>query len=500
MQTSNPTTVSLKSVKFLGEKFFHLVIEESPQAFLIVNRSRTILFTNKSTVKLFGYSHEELIGQPIEVLIPLKFRDHHPHHVENFFNEPQTRAMGSGRDLFGLRKDGSEVPIEIGLNPIETAEGIFTLASIIDITERKQADEKFRLVVEAAPNAMIMANEKGMIVLINRKTEDLFGYSRAELIGQPIEILVPRKFSENHVSYVKKFFTTPKARAMGSGRDLFGQRKDGSEVPIEIGLNPIAMPEGFFTLASIIDITERKSIENELRRSNAELEQFAYIASHDLQEPLRMVANYTQLLAEKYKGKLDEKADQYIFYSVDGAKRMQCLVADLLTYSRVESQGKELLPVDANKVLKEVLRVLGKSIRTKEAVIRNEILPTVLADEAQLHQLFQNLISNAIKFSGNKKPEVEIGAKLQNNRWLFSVKDNGIGIEMQYADRVFQMFQRLHTRDKYDGSGIGLTISKRIIERHQGNIWFESSLNEGTTFFFTLLPVQTKEKQNEHNG
>ncbi len=490
MQQSQARDLAPQIKEFLTEEHLQLILEATPQTILVVDRNRTILYVNKSIEALFGYSREELLGEVIEILVPETFRTHHPEYVENFFKEPQTRPMGKGRDLFGRRKDGSEVPIEIRLNPIETPKGnIFTLASIIDITDRKQSEERFRLVVEAAPSAMIMANQNGLIVLINQKVEHLFGYSRAELMGQPIEILVPKKFHSNHPEHVKNFFKEPQARAMGRGRDLFGRCKDGTEVPVEIGLNPLETPEGVFTLASIIDITARKRDEEELLRSNAELEQFAYIASHDLQEPLRMVANYTELLAEKYKGKLDEKADKYIFYSVDGAKRMQRLVADLLAYSRVGSQGKELIPVMVEKVLANVLNTLSQLIHDTGTLIHAETLPLVLADEEQLHQLFQNLITNAIKFRQAIRPQIHIRATLQNNFWVFSVKDNGIGIKMEYAERIFQMFQRLHTRNQYEGSGIGLTIAKRIVERHRGRIWLESEPEVGTTFFFTLLAV-----------
>lgn len=467
---------------------FRLVVEAAPNAMLVVDRNRQITMINRSTEALFGYKREELIGRAIEDLVPDRYRERHPAQVYGFFAEPKARAMGAGRELFGRRKDGSEVAIEIGLNPIETPDGLFTLASIIDITERKQADERFRLVVEAAPNAIVMVDSQGKIALVNRKAEDLFGYTRQELVGHAIEVLVPERF-RLHSAHVICFFMEPKARAMGAGRELFGKRKDGTEVPIEIGLNPIETAQGMFTLASIIDVSERRRREEELQRSNADLEQFAYIASHDLQEPLRMVASYTELLAQRYRGKLDERADKYIFYASDGAKRMQRLVADLLAYSRVGSQGKPLVPVQTESVLKGVLRLLRGTISELNATVEAGPLPTVMADEGQLGQLFQNLIGNALKFHREAPPRIEISAVMDGDRWLFTVKDNGIGIGMQYAERIFQMFQRLHERGKYEGSGIGLAITKRILERHGGKIWLESELGVGTTFYFTLQPV-----------
>jgi light-regulated signal transduction histidine kinase (bacteriophytochrome) len=233
---------------------------------------------------------------------------------------------------------------------------------------------------------------------------------------------------------------------------------------------------------------EQRMAENtlELCRSNAELEQFAYIASHDLQEPLRMVASYTELLAQRYQGQLDERADKYIKYAVDGAKRMQRLVNDLLTFSRVGRNERPTQPTDLNEVVGTVLKNLGHAVSKSGATIETRNLPTVMADDVQIGQVFQNLIGNAIKFHAERAPHIRINAERTTGKWLCSVADNGIGIEAQYSERIFQMFQRLHDRETYEGSGIGLAIAKKIVERHGGKIWFESEPGKGTTFFFTL--------------
>ena len=471
---------------------FRAIVESAPNAIVLIDRQRRITLVNRKSEELFGFQRHELVGRAIETLLPERYRSAHPGHVDGFFARPEARAMGSGRELFALRKDGTEIPVEIGLSPIETPEGLFTLASIIDITERRRAQERFQLVVEAAPNAMIMIDGQRRICLVNRRAEELFGYPRDEIVGQLIEALVPERYRAAHPEHVHGFSARPEARPMGAGRELHGLRKDGSEVPIEIGLNPLETADGHFVLASVIDITERKRNEDELRRSNAELEQFAYVASHDLQEPLRMVANYTELLAQRYRGQLDDRADKYIHYASDGARRMQRLVTDLLAYSRVGSQGKPLLPVQSGLVLSAVVQSLQRLIRETEATIVHDALPLVLADEVQLHQLLQNLLSNAIKFRADKPPRVAITAVPYGSRWQFCVADNGIGIDMQYADRIFQMFQRLHELGKYDGSGIGLAIAKRIVERHGGSIRVESQAGVGTRFLFTLQGVQAE--------
>jgi light-regulated signal transduction histidine kinase (bacteriophytochrome) len=223
----------------------------------------------------------------------------------------------------------------------------------------------------------------------------------------------------------------------------------------------------------------------DLERSNKDLEQFAYVASHDLQEPLRMVSSYTQLLAQRYEGQLDEKAKKYIDYAVDGAVRMQRLINDLLTYSRVSTRGKPLEPIDASSVLGETIGNLYAAIQESRAIVTNDDLPTVRADAGQLLQVFQNLIANAIKFHGTDSPRIHVSARDAGHEWIFSVRDNGIGIDPQYKESLFVIFRRLHTRQEYPGTGIGLAVCKRIVERHGGRIWFESEPGKGTTFFFT---------------
>lgn len=384
---------------------------------------------------------------------------------------------------------------QAGLFPSAFGTAVLTLSNIALLVAAvvwsarsvSSAEERFQVAVEASPSGMLMVDARGAIVLVNTETERLFGYARGELLGQPVEMLVPERVRDAHRAERAGFVEAPTARPMGAGRDLHGRRKDGSIFPLEIALNPVPTHAGIVILGSIVDITERKRQENELRRSNADLEQFAYVASHDLQEPLRMVASFTELLRQRYEGRLDEKADKYIHYAVDGAKRMQRLVADLLAYSRVGSQGKPLVPVAVRPVLERVLRSLQHSIDEAGAAVETPPeLPTVLADEGQLHQLLQNLIANAIKFRSERALHVLVDARPANGRWRFEVRDNGIGIEPRYAERVFGMFQRLHERDRYDGSGIGLALVKRIVERHGGTVWLESEPDRGTSFFFTL--------------
>jgi light-regulated signal transduction histidine kinase (bacteriophytochrome) len=224
----------------------------------------------------------------------------------------------------------------------------------------------------------------------------------------------------------------------------------------------------------------------ELERSNTELEQFAYVASHDLQEPLRMVTSYLQLLQRRYQGKFDDKADKYIYFAVDGASRMQVLINDLLEFSRVTTRANEHEPTDCEFILNQVLSGLELYIKENGAIVSHDPLPEIMADNTQLTQVFQNLIANGIKFHGEEAPKIHISAEKKASEWLFSVKDNGIGIDPQYSEKIFEVFKRLHKKEEYPGTGIGLAVCKKIVERHGGRIWVESELGKGSTFYFTL--------------
>jgi PAS domain S-box-containing protein len=370
-----------------------------------------------------------------------------------------------------------------------------------DLTARRaavehlaQMESRYRGLLEAAPDAMVVVNPAGYIVLLNVQAEKQFGYSRDELLGQKVKNIIPEGFAERLIADALRSAEDARAQKIGTGIELSGRRKDGSAFPIEIMLSPLESPEGFLVTAAIRDISVRKQSEahlllkmDELNRSNEELRQFAYIASHDLQEPLRMVASYTQLLSRRYKGKLDADADEFIAYAVDGANRMQRLIQDLLTYSRVGTKGINLADISSEKALQHALANLHGAIGDSAAVVTHDPLPDVMADEGQLTQLFQNLVGNGIKYHSTELPRVHISAARQGGRkWLFSVKDNGLGIDKQYFERIFGMFQRLHKREEFAGTGIGLAICKKIVERHGSHISVESQPGQGSTFRFAL--------------
>lgn len=474
-----------------------LAVDAAPIAIVVVDAAGRLASVNAQAEQLFGYSREEIVGRSIEILVPQRFRGRHPELRGAFVSAPTARPMGAGRDLYGLRRDGSEVPIEIGLSPVTTSDGLFVLAAVIDITERKRAEERQGLVVEAAPNAMVMVNEQGDIVLLNAQAEQLFGYSREELFGTHIDRLIPDRFRDAHPGHRENFFARPSARAMGAGRDLFGLRKDGAEVPIEIGLNPITTAEGRFVLAAIIDITERRRAEElrilnagiqqhneQLAALNAELESFSYSVSHDLRAPVRAISGYAQAIAEDYGDRLDAEGNRLLGVVRDEASRMGDLIDDLLDFSRLGREPLEEGEVDMNVLARDVVRKLDPDGLTAVDV---GDLPAVRGDVAMLRLVWENLVSNALKYSAKESaPAIRISGEAANGEAVFEVADNGVGFDMRYADKLFGVFQRLHHADEFPGTGVGLATVNRIVMRHDGRAWGEGAVGEGARFYFAL--------------
>jgi len=483
------------------ERRYRGLLEAAPDAMVVVDEGGRIVLLNLQAESQFGYFRDELIGRKVTDIIPVGFAERLIADGTRTAAEALAQQIGMGIELIARRKDGSEFPIEIMLSPMESAEGILVTAAIRDISVRKRAEEqlarterRYRGLLEAAPDAMVVVDQDGRIVLVNVQAEKKFAYYRDELIGQPVTNIIPVGFAERLIADGLRSPEDALAQQIDTGIELVARCKNGIEFPIEIMLSPLESADGILVTAAIRDIAVRKRAEAhllekmaELHRSNEELGQFAYIASHDLQEPLRMVASYTQLLAKRYTGKLDSDADEFIAFAVDGANRMQRLIQDLLAFSRVSTAGTELGPVSSEHALSEALRNLSGIIGERGAVISSDRLPEVHADETQLAQMFQNLIGNAIKYQVRKIPKIHVSAaRSDDDIWLFSVKDNGIGIEKKYFERIFGMFQRLHGRDEFSGTGIGLAICKKIIERHGGSISVSSRPSHGSTFTFSL--------------
>ena len=490
-----------------SEAKYRGLLEAAPDAMVVVNVAGEIVLLNVRAEKEFGYSRDELIGQKVKNIIPEGFAERLIADGTRSAAEALAQQIGTGIELIGRRKDGSEFPIELMLSPLESAEGILVTAAIRDISVRKgaethlaQMEGRYRGLLEAAPDAMVVVNVAGEIVLLNVRAEKEFGYSRDELVGQKVKNIIPEGFAERIIADGTRSAAEALAQQIGMGIELIGRRKDGSEFPIELMLSPLESAEGILVTAAIRDISVRQKAEKhlvktvgELKRSNDELQQFAYVSSHDLQEPLRMVSSYTQLLAKRYKGRLDSDADEFIAYAVDGCNRMQGLIQDLLTYSRAGTNGKALHEISSEDALRVALTNLRPTIEQSGAVVTHDSLPAVTTDAPQLTQVFQNLVGNAIKYRGHEVPQVHVSATNNGgDEWIFSVRDNGLGIDPQYFERIFIIFQRLHGREEFEGTGIGLAICKKILERLGGRIWVESRPEKGSTFYFALPDTEEK--------
>ena len=370
-----------------------------------------------------------------------------------------------------------------------------------DTTTRTKAQAELSIVFDALKSTMvgvIIENLEGKINFVNPAFLTIFRYKdQKEVIGKNAAELFSSK-------KVRKFadLTAVIDKLKGDREEFNVHREDGSVFSVEVSCSNVTDLAGNIIgrMAFFVDVSERNKIKKklkrtvaELKRSNTDLQQFAYVASHDLQEPLRMVASYTQLLEKRYKDKLDTDAKEFIHFAVDGALRMQRLINDLLSYSLVSTRQKPVKPTDCNSVLGQVIANLSLTNEHNNDIITNDDLPTVMADESQMQELFKNLVGNAIKFRSEHAPRVHISAKQNGNKWLFSVQDNGLGIDPQYMDKIFLIFQRLHSKEEYPGTGIGLAICKRIVEHHGGKIWVDSDVGKGSTFYFTL-PVKREEK------
>ena len=483
------------------------LLEAAPDAMVVVNGRGDVVLLNLRAEQQFGYRRDELVGQPVTNIIPQGFAERLIADSERTAAEALAQQIGTGLELIGRRKDGTEFPIELMLSPLESADGVLVTAAIRDISARKgaeahlvQMEARYRGLLEAAPDAMVVVNEHGDVVLLNLQAEQQFGYRRDELVGQPVTNIIHKGFAERLIADGSRTAAEALAQQIGTGLELIGHRKDGTEFPIELMLSPLESADGVLVTAAIRDgtarreavaalelrlIMERAAVE--LARSNDDLQQFAYVAAHDLQEPLRMVSSYTQLLASRYRGRLDATADSYIEFAVDGAQRMQRLIEDLLAYCQVGTSAKDLHETSSEDALARALANLQTAIDESGGSVTSDPLPILIADPAQLTQLFQNLVGNSIKYRGTEPPHVHIAAsKSLAHEWVFSIADNGLGIDPRYFEKIFLMFQRLHGHSEFSGTGIGLSLCKKIAERHGGRMWVESEPGAGSTFYLAL--------------
>jgi PAS domain S-box-containing protein len=392
--------------------------------------------------------------------------------------------------------------VELSRSNAKLKEQADTLRKQAEVMQK--AEQKLRALLEAAPDAMLRCRDDGEIIMVNSPAEVLFGCSREKLISRNIRALVPGWTARFRPGWGEEPALS-KALPVERGVELHAFRENGETFPVEITFCPLQTEEGMVITSAIRDISERRKAEEQIRRlntnleervlerteelmrSNEELQQFAYVASHDLQEPLRTVSIYAQLLAKRYQGQLQGDADQFIGYIVESAARMETLIHDLLDFSRVDARGTDFFTrTSCESALTDAIQNVRSLIEESGAVITRESLPQVMGDPIQLTRLFQNLLVNSVKYRSEEAPRIHIAANAGDSEWLLSVKDNGMGIEPQYAEKVFGIFRCLQPRDKSTGSGMGLAICRKIVTRHEGRIWVDSALGKGATFYFTL--------------
>ncbi len=486
----------------LANAYNRSLIEASLDPLVTIGDDGKITDVNQSTETVTGFTRKELIGTDFLSYFtePIKAKEGY----QRVFNE------GSILDypLEIKSKNGNITPVLYNASVYKDESGkvIGVFAAARDITEiKKTAEENRKLanVVESSDDAIITKSLEGSILSWNKGAEQIYGYSKEEVIGKNISILAPSELKNEIEELIDKI----KSHENVHHYETLRLKKNGTLIDVSITLSPIFDDSGRLIAISNIsrDITERKTAERkledyrnsleekvekrteELARSNAELEHFAYIASHDLREPLRMITSFLQLLERRYKDKLDQDANEFIGYAVDGSRRLNDMITDLLEYSKVTSSEPILIPVNLEEVLEDALINLVIPTEEKNAIIDYDPLPTINGDAKLLTMLFQNLIGNGIKYNDKNPPKIHISTKEENDQYIISVKDNGIGIKPEHLDRIFTIFQRLHAKDEYEGTGIGLAIAQKIVNQHHGEIWAESEPGKGTTFYFTLL-------------
>lgn len=488
----------MKNLVIEGQSLEWLLVSAT-DAIVIIGQDGQIVLANPALEKLFGYDKDALLGQPIEVLVPGRFRHAHGGQRTDYFHHPRARAMGGGAALLGQHRDGREFPVEVSLSPLKTGQGLpLAMATIHDVTTRKQAEaalqeseERMRAIFETAVDAIITIDDRGRLERLNPAAQRMFGYAEAEVVGRNVSILMPAPHAAAHDTYLANYLHTGERKIIGKGREVEGLRKDGSVFPMDLTVTEMRLGERRMFTGMVRDITARKQVEarnaallQEVTSANEELTSFAYVVSHDLKAPLRAIGSLADWLSTDYADKFNDEGKEHMRLLIQRVHRMGGLIDGILQYSRVGRVKEANTAVDLNRLLRDVIDLLAPPPHIEVTV--TDPLPTIMVEPTRIEQVFHNLISNAIKYMDKPQGRVRIGCRSAAGEWHFSVADNGPGIEARHFEKIFQLFQTLAPRDRVESTGVGLALAKKIVEMYQGRIWVESVPGEGTTFWFAL--------------
>jgi PAS domain S-box-containing protein len=455
----------------------------APNGFVLVDRDGLIVAANRELAAMFGYEEAGLVGMPVDDLLPNALREAHRATRASFFAQPERRSMGAGRVLYGRRADGHEFPVEIGLNPVDGPAGTLVLASVVDVSERLALEWAFRGLFDASPFGLLIVDDDGRVALVNRVLCETLGYPHSALVDQPLDLLLPERYRRNHGSLMSGYRVTGEARAMGQGRDLTALHRDGTEVPVEIGLSRVRWQRRTMTLAAITDISTRKRLELDLRQANANLEQFTHVASHDLRSPLRGIADLIEWIGADLGSSASGDVTRNLGRVSQRIQRMERLIDDLLRYARANRAATDFEPLDVEAIVRNILEIQPVA---PDMVIDIQLdVTTFQGVRTPLETALRNLIANAVKHHDQEAGHIVVRSAEDDSYCLLTVTDDGPGIPEAAQERIFKLFQTL-TASERGSAGIGLALTKRIVEVHGGRIGVESPVADGRGSCFKI--------------